>query len=220
MNPLEDIEFVKNPGPRCPVVLLLDTSTSMSGEPIRQLNEGVATFRQEIEQDTTASVRVEVAIITFSDSAQKIQDFTTIDQFLPPKLVAQGATVMGQGIELALTEVENRKRIYQNNGIQYYQPWIFLITDGSPTDNWRRVAQHIKQAVTDRKLSFFAVGVQGADMGTLSQIAHPDIPPVMLNGLKFRELFRWLSASMQRVTSSNVGEQVSLPPLGWGRVNA
>lgn len=218
---LNRIEFVKNPEPRCPIVLLLDTSFSMSDEGIDQLNAGVATFKQEVERDTVASLRVEIAIITFNDDVQKVQDFVTIDKFIPPQLIAEGYTAMGQAIELALDEVEKRKATYKHHAIPYYQPWVFLITDGSPTDSWQSAAWRVREAVAAQKLSFFAVGVADADMPTLSQIAPPTIPPVKLDGLKFRELFRWLSASLKRVSTSKVGGgQVELPPIsGWGQVN-
>lgn len=217
---LENIEFVDNPEPRCPVVLLLDTSGSMSGERIRQLNEGIVTFKQEVDQDSTASLRVEVAIITFDSSVNIVQDFVTIDNFHPTQLTATGSTAMGQGIELALNEVENRKATYKASGIQYYQPWVFLITDGGPTDSWDRAAKRVHQAVNDRKLLFFAVGVQGADINTLKQIAPPDTPPVMLQGLKFQDLFRWLSDSMKSVSNSRIGEQLSLPPISsWAQIS-
>lgn len=216
-----DIEFAKNPEPRCPVVLLLDTSGSMSGERIDELNAGLAIFKQEVQRDTTASLRVEVAIITFDSSVNLIQDFVTIDNFYPPQLTTTGTTAMGQGIELALNEVESRKAIYKSNGIQYYQPWVFLITDGGPTDSWQSAAQRVRQASADRKISFFAVGVQRADMNILEQIAPINTPPLMLKGLQFNELFRWLSDSMKRVSSSKVGGgQTSLPAVsGWAQTN-
>ncbi|MEI3652149.1 MAG: hypothetical protein V6D39_19700 [Dolichospermum lemmermannii FEM_B0920] len=91
-------EFADNPEPRCPVVLLLDISGSMSGSPIAQLNAGLATFKQEIEQDATASLRVEVAIITFGSTPELLQDFITIDQFHPPNLSTSGTTSMGSAI--------------------------------------------------------------------------------------------------------------------------
>ena len=187
-------EFVENPETRCPVVLLLDTSHSMKLG-INQLNTGVATFKEELERDDTASVRVEVAIITFNSKVEKVQNFVTIDQFQPPTLEARGATEMGRAIEMALDEVEDRKVIYREHGITYYQPWVFLITDGAPTDDWKNAARRVKEAVEARKLCFYAVGVRGADMECLRCIAHHDNRPEMLDGLKFRELFCWLSAS-------------------------
>ncbi|MEK0180707.1 vWA domain-containing protein [Microcoleus anatoxicus] len=216
-----DIEFAQNPEPRCPVVLLLDTSGSMSGDRIDELNAGLASFKQDVEKDTTASLRVEVAIITFDSSVNLIQDFVTMDNFYPPQLTTTGTTAMGEGIELALNEVESRKAIYKSNGIQYYQPWVFLITDGGPTDSWQSAAQRVRQADADRKISFYAIGVQGADMNILGQIAPVNIPPLMLKGLQFQELFRWLSDSMKRVSSSKVGGgQTSLPAVtGWAQTN-
>jgi uncharacterized protein YegL len=213
---LDSVEFADNPEPRCPVVLLLDTSGSMSGAPMQQLNAGIATFKQEVSQDSVASLRVEVAIITFGP-VQLIQDFVTIDQFNPPYLNVTGATPMGEAIQLGLNQVESRKATYRNAGIQYYQPWVFLITDGEPTDSWQSAAQQVRQATDAKKITFFAVGVKGANLAILSQIASPNTPPVMLDGLKFQELFRWLSESMKRVSSSKVGSgMVDLPPIsGW-----
>lgn len=213
---LEEIEFAINREPRCPVVLLLDTSTSMSGERIAQLNMGIKTFKQDVEQDTTASLRIEIAIVTFDSSVRIVQDFVTIDQFTPPELVAEGTTQMGQAIELALDKVEKRKLIYNKYGNSYYQPWIFLITDGEPNDEYQKAANRVKLAVENRKLNFFAVGVKGANMDKLRQIAPPNIPPVMLDRLKFQELFLWLSATMKKVSSSEVGSgQVESPPITW-----
>lgn len=220
MNLEELIEFANNPEPRCPVVLLLDTSASMSGERINQLNLGVKTFKEEVGKDAKASLRVEVAIITFNSSVNVSQDFITIDDFSPTQFVANGSTSMGKGIVKAIELVESRKATYKEHAIPYYQPWVFLITDGAPTDEWGKAAQRVKAEVRDRKLSFFVVGVQDADMSILREIASPKISPVMLDGLKFQELFRWLSASVTRVSSNKVGEnQVELPPItGWAQV--
>jgi uncharacterized protein YegL len=93
-----------------------------------------------------------------------------------------------------------------------------LITDGAPTDSWQYAAQQLKEAETQRRLLFFAVGVQGAEMKILRQIAPPERPPVLLNGLDFRSLFVWLSTSMKRVSSGKVGQAVALPSVGWGQI--
>lgn len=72
-----------------------------------------------------------------------------------------------------------------------------------------------------RRFIFFAVGVKGADMNTLRQIAPPERPPVLLNGLDFKSMFQWLSTSMKRVSSSQVGNNegmIPLPPVGWGQI--
>lgn len=211
-------EFVNNPENRCPVVLLLDTSASMIGDAMNALNQGVSLFKENIQADTKASLSVEVALITFGP-VRLVQDFVTIDQFTPPTLAADGVTPMGEAIEYALDLLTARKDVYHTNGIQYYRPWIFLITDGAPTDPWQDAAARIRQGEADRKFCFFSVAVEGADLKTLSQIASSDRPPVLLNGLDFQSLFVWLSKSMKRVSSGRVGEAVELPPVGWGQVS-
>jgi len=213
-------EFVENPENRCPVILLLDTSGSMSGQPIQELNRGLAAFKEDVQKDSQASLSVEVAMITFGPIVKLMQDFVTIDQFTPPILEVGGLTPMGAAIEYALDFLENRKQTYKDNGIHYYRPWVFLITDGEPNDSWRLAAQSMREAEAQRRLSFFAVGVQGADMNILKQISVPERPPIMLNGLDFREMFVWLSASMKRVSSGKVGQAVALPAMGWGQITS
>jgi uncharacterized protein YegL len=215
-------EFVENPEPRCPVVLLLDTSSSMRGDPIAQLNEALNVFKREVSADPQASLRVEVAIITFGGRVELVQDFTTIVDFSPKALTPLGDTPMGEAIELGLEKIEQRKATYKTNGIYYYRPWIWLVTDGAPTDEkrWEQAAKKVHAGEDKKSFSFFAVGVQRANMDILRQIAPPARPPVQLNGLSFKDMFIWLSASMKKASTSKSGEQIALPPIeGWGTVD-
>jgi uncharacterized protein YegL len=133
--PFSDAEFAENPESRCPCLLLLDNSTSMRGRPIKELNEGLSIFQNELTTDSLASKRVEVAVITFGPV--KVQmDFTSALNFTAPKLSVVGDTPMGAAIEEGLGFLRARKDIYRSNGIAFYRPWIFLITDGAPTDSW------------------------------------------------------------------------------------
>ena len=216
----EAVEFAENPEPRCPCVLLLDTSASMTGAPIKALNDGLETFRDNLITDDLAKKRVEVAIISFDNQVKIVQDFITADQFENPVLTAQGQTFMGTAIHKALDMIAARKSEYRNNGITYYRPWIFLITDGEPQGESEKVVKEagdrIKQEEDNKRVAFFAVGVEGANMDKLGEIV--ERTPLKLKGLDFREMFIWLSASMQQVSHSKVDEQVALPPPGWGTV--
>ena len=218
--PVGKPEFINNPEPRCPVILLLDNSYSMEGDPLDELNKGLGTFKQSVEQDALASLRVELSIISFGP-VNVVQDFVTIDQFVPPVLEAEGDTPMGEAIEYAFDLLRDRKENYKNNGILYYRPWIFLITDGAPTDSWQNAAQLVRNGETSQEVCFFAVGVEGADMNTLSQIASPQRPPLSLNGLDFQSMFLWLSQSLTQVSHSQAGttQTLSLPPVGWASVS-
>jgi uncharacterized protein YegL len=210
-------EFADNQENRCPVVLVLDTSGSMQGAPIQALNQGIETFKQDVLRDVQATLSLETAIIAFGkDGAQKIQDFVGIDGFQPPALAADGLTPMGEAVNLALDLLEARKAAYKSNGVHYYRPWLILITDGAPTDDWRGAAQRLQQAEKDNQVIALAVAVQGANAEVLRQFSQR--PPVALNGLDFRDLFLWLSNSMKRVSAGKVGEAVALPPMNWGQI--
>jgi uncharacterized protein YegL len=170
-----------------------------------------------LQQDELASRRVEVAIVTFGcGGVQVAQDFVTAGQFNAPTLQSGGNTPMGEAINTALDLLQRRKEQYKTNGVPYYRPWVFMITDGGPTDPWQVSAERVKREEEKKGLSFFAVGVAGANMSVLSQIAVR--PPLTLDGLKFVELFIWLSQSQKRVSGSKVGEQTALPPVGWTSV--
>src|SRR2546427_12650714 len=95
-------EFAMNPDPRCACILLLDTSASMAGKRISELNEGLRTFGEELRQDLLASRRVEGGIVTFGDGGvNKIQDFVTAAQVTAPSLSAGGNTPTRRAIGVA-----------------------------------------------------------------------------------------------------------------------
>lgn len=219
-------DLATNPEHRCPSVLLLDVSGSMQGNPIRQLQDGVAVYRDSLFGDNLARKRVEVAIVTFGGTVEVVQNFATAENFAAPSLMARGDTPMGEAAVRALRLLEERKQEYRAAGIQYYRPWVFLITDGGPTDvhshHWNDAKEQIREGEARKKFSFFCVGVEDADMERLTEL-NPARQPLKLNGLEFKKMFQWLSSSQQSVSKSNPGDSVPLEnptagPGGWATV--
>lgn len=208
--------FIDNPEPRCPVVLLLDTSGSMQGRPIEELNQGLRAFHEDVSNDSLALKRVEVAIVTFGP-VRIAHDFAVLSSSPFPELRAGGDTPLGAAIAKAALMLSERKDEYRANGISYFRPWIFLITDGTPTDDIKEAAKIIERGEESKAFAFFPVGVRHADFETLARISRRQ--PLRLAGLRFRELFIWLSASMKAVSASSPGDSVPLStPAGWSEV--
>jgi uncharacterized protein YegL len=220
-NAFSAVEFAENPEPRVPCVLILDISTSMQGPRIEELNKGLKAYKEELVSDPLASKRVEVAIVTFGGRVNRLVEFTTAPDFDPPKLQVIGGTPMGEAISTAIDMIEERKVSYREHGIAYYRPWAFLITDGEPNDHWKPIVSRVHEGERKKALCFFAVGVEGANMEILSEISVRK--PLWLMGLKFRELFSWLSNSQQAVSRSSPGDEVPLEdptsgPSGWAQI--
>jgi uncharacterized protein YegL len=218
--PFGTSDFAENPEPRCPCVLLLDVSGSMQGQPIRELNDGLAVYKDELSADSLAAKRVEVALVTFGGQVNVASEFSTVEQLTVPTLAASGDTPMGAAISQGLDMLRARKEQYRSNGIAFYRPWVFLITDGGPTDEWKAAAAQVKEGEARKSFAFFSVGVQGARMDILNQISSRE--PLKLQGLRFRDLFQWLSNSQQAVSKSTLGDEVPLQnpaaPGGWATV--
>lgn len=202
---------------RLPAVLLVDNSGSMGGRPIAEVNDGLDVFREELLMDEMAAEVVEVALVTFGGTVDGVQDFTNPGSFHPPALQASGGTPMGQAIELGSKLVEERRSDLQAQGVSLLRPWMWLITDGKPTDNTEQAKKTVQRGESDGRFLFFAVGTENADFGALKRISVRS--PVRLNSLDFRGMFEFLSESLSQASRSRPGEQRQLsPPDEWGTI--
>ena len=141
-----------------------------------------------------------------------------------PKMKADGYTPMGEAVNIGLNKLEEMKQLYKAKGIDYYQPWLVLMTDGRPNGDpaeLEKAIQKTVQLVGDKKLTVFPIGIGNeADMNTLARFS-PLRAPLKLKGLRFKEFFAWLSQSVSRVSQSALGESVMLDTAGiqgWGEL--
>jgi uncharacterized protein YegL len=212
-----DDDTMLNPATRLPVAVVLDTSGSMHGEPIRELASGVELFLEQVGADPDASASCDLAFVSLGAKVRVLRPFGLARAGgLASCLEAEGPTPMGEGVSLALDLLEHRKALYRSRGVRYFQPWLVLMTDGQPSDDTRRIEQRVSGAVEQRRLTVFPVAIgPSADLARLRAIAG-GVDPVRLKGLDFRAFFRWLSASMSATSRSRPGLGVRMPsPFEW-----
>ncbi len=209
-------------------MLVLDVSASMSGRKIDELNAGLQFFFEELRNEDLCRKRVDLAIVTFGKDVTLECDFATIEEQRIPFLKPVGTTSMGKAIILAADIIEKRKLEYRELGMDYYRPWIFLITDGEPTDMkegdslWEEVLSRIHNGEKEHKFLFWALGVDSANMIVLRSLSPPNRSPLLLKEARFTDMFMWLSKSLTKISESSIGDQVILEnpisPDGWGSI--
>ncbi|WP_058912595.1 vWA domain-containing protein [Entomohabitans teleogrylli] len=213
---IPDVSFINNNEQRTPLILVLDCSGSMSGEPIEQLNQGLALLENALKTDVIAAKRVRLLVIQYGghDECRILGDWCDAMAFNAPRLEANGLTPTGKAVELALNEIEAEKQRLKQAGVAYTRPWLFLMSDGVPTDLWEGAAEYCRASQAAHKVAVFPICVgEGASADVMGHFSQHGIQGVKrLQGLQFRELFLWLSASMQVVSQSVPGGQAQLPP--------
>ena len=202
------------------VVILVDISGSMDGEPIAELNQGLIEFRKALEEDSLAMGRADVSIISFNSNVQTEMGFRPAAEYEAPKLTASGGTSLNGAVITGLDAIESRKAEYKVAGTDYYRPWVFLLTDGAPTDTKleAEAKSRLRSAIENKKVVFMPMGIgANADISKL-QSYYPENaktkPVLKADAKNFKEAFVWLSKSIGVVSQSDptVSDQVNLPP--------
>ncbi len=158
---VEKLELRENPGIRLPVMFLVDTSGSM-GEKyddvplIDTLVDGVNTFFKAILNDENTKYSVDLGIITFSEEVEVTRQFLNLKEgevFKRPNV--GGRTSLGAAVNLGLDMLEDKKNLYKDEGIPYYQPWLVFFTDGLPTDEVAAAQERALRLQNEKKLVVF-----------------------------------------------------------------
>ena len=212
-SPLTELDLIENPEPRLACAVVVDTSASMSGDPIREVNAGIRRLNQEIAKDELTLSRAEISLIAFNDRWTVVQQFGDQLDYDSSELTASGGTEMAPPILAALDLLEQRKQQYRDHGIPYFRPILMLITDGKPEhdspDQLAQAADRVRDMEANRHLTFFGIGTESADMDALNRFSAN--PARRLQGTRFVELFQWLSNSITAISQSTIGERVQLP---------
>lgn len=201
---------------RLPVYLLLDTSGSMSGEPIEAVKNGVQVMISLLRQNPQAIETAFLSVITFDSVAQQIIPLTDLASFQMVDIRATGTTALGEALKLVSNKIDTEVAQTTTEQKGDWKPLVFIMTDGIPTDDWQSGIVEFKK----RKTSFTvacAAG-SGADTSILKQITNDVVSLDNADSASISKFFQWVTASIG-VSSTKVednGKEISgineLPP--------
>lgn len=201
---------------RLPVYLVLDTSGSMSGEPIEAVKNGVQVLISTLRQDPYALETAFLSLITFDSDARQLVPLTDLSSFQMPELKAAGGTSLGAALQTVADSI-NREVAKSTIDVKGdWKPLVFLMTDGIPTDQWQNglnAFQNSKIGIT-----VACAAGNGADVNLLKQITNTVVSLDTADAATIKAFFKWVSASVstgsQKVESGDkeVAGLNELPP--------
>lgn len=223
---------------RVPVVVLADVSGSMVNL-MGNLNQALNGFLTSLKNDAVASKSAELCVIAFDHEANVVQEFETVCNINHmPELMARGSTFTGKALRLGLELCAARKSYYQNEGYDYYQPWLVLMTDGQPSvidEPWlsqgdgnlrddpdvhqersdiATTRMQLHELITDKKLNLINIAIgDAADLTYLKSLHPANRAFKMTAETDFAKFFDWLGKSVKAKSNSKKGDAVKTEPL-------
>ena len=118
------------------IFFLIDTSGSMKGTKMGELNTVMEELIPEIRRVGEADTEVKIAVLTFSTNVKWMYaEPINIEEFEWARLSASGVTSMGE----AFKELNARmsRNSFLNSPSLSFAPVMFLMTDGYPSDDYK-----------------------------------------------------------------------------------
>lgn len=202
---------------RLPIYLVLDTSYSMTGEPIVAVRNGIQSLLMALRQDPYALETAYLSVITFSTKAKQLVPLTNVVEFQEPNIEPDGTTSLGAALEMLTDRLQNEVKVKSEDSKKGdWRPLVFLMSDGNPTDDWQKAVPQFKEMQTGIVVAC-AVGHQ-IDTAVLKAITDNVVQLDAADAAAFAAFFKWVSDSVKTtsqkvdLTKKDTTDMSELPP--------
>ena len=171
--------------PMLSVVLLVDVSAAMASY-VADLERGVKTFIDDIQGDSLARKRTEIAVVTFDFEAALRVPFQAARSIAPLSFLTGDTSNLTAGIHLALNVLDARRAQLRASSLEYFRPWLFVITAGTPdVTGLEEAMQRLHEAEERKHVTVVAVSVADRTDPDVHDRLSRQLAAVPLNGEEF-----------------------------------
>jgi uncharacterized protein YegL len=167
--PFNPTDYTAHTAKPLPVVLMLDSSLSMQGLKIENLNIAIRVMMNKFADSATMETEIIVAIIAFGTpkgvelltphSKPYVKAYELKENL--PTLSAHGNTPLGTALKMAKDMIDD-KTVTPS---PCYKPAVVVVTDGKPTDEWKSPLERFTSDGRSQKCQRLAVGIgEGKDI--------------------------------------------------------
>ncbi len=233
MHNIDDEDLIYNTSSRIPISLCIDTSTTQAdassvAKVVGKIQQGILELYKQINDSEEVKDSTELNIVTFNNKVDVVQDYTIASKFDESKLklttsnVEAGSTDLGSGILKSLELLNIRKQLYNNHGVEYYQPWLIVLTSGKSSGkefkkNMALARKSTLKLEKEKRLIVLTIyindGKGDLSQKNLEQLAKNskkreskisnNIQTQIISSAKIGQFFEWLSKSIRTLSFDN-----------------
>lgn len=182
---------------RLPIFFLLDVSESMAGEPHAQLQRAMESIVEQLRQDPSALETVHISVIAFAGKAGTVVPMVDLMSFYPPRLPLGGGTALGEAMDELMTRIEVDVKKTTTNQRGDWEPIIYLLTDGRPTDSTEAAIKRWRQHYSTRAHLIAVTLGSAADTHVLKQFTDDVVSLDNTTGDDLHRFARWVTDSVK-----------------------
>jgi uncharacterized protein YegL len=172
----------------------------MAGDPIEQVQDGMATIIKKLRTDPYALETVWISVIAFAGQAKTLAPLQEIISFYPPKFPIGSGTSLSQGLGHLMYELRKNfvKTTYEQKGD--WKPIIFLFTDGVPTDNKNDIKAVTAEWKKNWKQTANLVAISfgnNTDKNILGELTENVLLFDNTDANAYKQFFKWVTDSIK-----------------------